>query len=226
MSHPSYITLSRYYFFILALFISSLGAKERKSPILIQKTMEHSQTLSKAYFASGCFWCVEAVFESVKGVREVVSGYSGGKEENPTYKSVSSGNSGHAESVEVLYDPKQVSFEELVEVFFESHDPTQLNGQGPDRGRQYRSIAFYQNEQEKKAIESYIKKLETKKVYDKPIVTQVLKFQKFWKAEDYHQDYEKLNPNQPYIRQVSVPRLRKFQSKYPQLLKEDHKNTH
>lgn len=226
MSHPSYITLSRYYFFILALFISSLGAKERKSPILIQKTMEHSQTLSKAYFASGCFWCVEAVFESVKGVREVVSGYSGGKEENPTYKSVSSGNSGHAESVEVLYDPKQVNFEELVEVFFESHDPTQLNGQGPDRGRQYRSIAFYQNEQEKKAIESYIKKLETKKVYDKPIVTQVLKFQKFWKAEDYHQDYEKLNPNQPYIRQVSVPRLRKFQSKYPQLLKEDHKNTH
>lgn len=226
MSHPSYITLSRCYFFILALFISSLGAKERKSPILIQKTMEHSQTLSKAYFASGCFWCVEAVFESVKGVREVVSGYSGGKEENPTYKSVSSGNSGHAESVEVLYDPKQVNFEELVEVFFESHDPTQLNGQGPDRGRQYRSIAFYQNEQEKKAIESYIKKLETKKVYDKPIVTQVLKFQKFWKAEDYHQDYEKLNPNQPYIRQVSVPRLRKFQSKYPQLLKEDHKNTH
>lgn len=226
MSHPSYITLSRYYFFILALFISSLGAKERKSPILIQKTMEHSQTLSKAYFASGCFWCVEAVFESVKGVREVVSGYSGGKEENPTYKSVSSGNSGHAESVEVLYDPKQVNFEELVEVFFESHDPTQLNGQGPDRGRQYRSIAFYQNEQEKKAIEAYIKKLETKKVYDKPIVTQVLKFQKFWKAEDYHQDYEKLNPNQPYIRQVSVPRLRKFQSKYPQLLKEDHKNTH
>lgn len=226
MSHPSYITLSRCYFFILALFISSLGAKERKSPILIQKTMEHSQTLSKAYFASGCFWCVEAVFESVKGVREVVSGYSGGKEENPTYKSVSSGNSGHAESVEVLYDPKQVNFEELVEVFFESHDPTQLNGQGPDRGRQYRSIAFYQNEQEKKAIEAYIKKLETKKVYDKPIVTQVLKFQKFWKAEDYHQDYEKLNPNQPYIRQVSVPRLRKFQSKYPQLLKEDHKNTH
>jgi peptide-methionine (S)-S-oxide reductase len=172
-----------------------------------------------AYFASGCFWCVEAIFESVKGVKEVVSGYAGGTEENPTYEDVSYGRTHHAESVKIYYDPEKISFFELVQVFFGSHDPTSLNRQGPDRGAQYRSIAFYQNEQEKKIIESYIRALEENKVYDRPIVTEVKQFTTFYDAEDYHQDYEKRNPNNPYIQNVSIPRLNRFKQNFPQYLK-------
>nr|WP_242009198.1 peptide-methionine (S)-S-oxide reductase MsrA [Robertkochia solimangrovi] len=174
-----------------------------------------------AYFASGCFWCVEAVFESVKGVKEAVSGYSGGSEKNPTYREVSYGKTGHAESVKVYYDPEVVSFDTLVTVFFGSQDPTTPDQQGPDRGKQYRSIAFYQNDEEKAIIEKHIQELEASKVYDRPIVTQVVPFTKFWEAEDYHQNYEKLHPNEPYVKNVSIPRLKKFQSKYPELLKEN-----
>ena len=175
--------------------------------------------LHRAYFASGCFWCVEAIFESVKGVDEVISGYSGGVEENPTYTNVSYGRSTHAEAVEVFYDPKVVSFKTLVRVFFGSHDPTTLNRQGPDRGRHYRSIAFYQNENEKKIIDKAVEKL-NKEVYEGRIVTQVLPFTKFWKAEGYHQDYEYNNPGNPYIQNVSIPRLKRFQKKFPELIKE------
>jgi peptide-methionine (S)-S-oxide reductase len=173
----------------------------------------------KAYFASGCFWCVEAVFESVKGVSESVSGYSGGIEENPTYKEVGYGRTTHAEAVEIYYDPEIVSFETLVDVFFGSHDPTTLNRQGPDAGPQYRSIAFYQNASEKKIIEDKIAALNAN-TYEGKIVTQVLPFQKFWIAEGYHQNYERLNPDNPYIRNVSVPRLKRFQAKFPELLKD------
>ncbi len=176
---------------------------------------------SKAYFASGCFWCVEAIFESVKGVEEVISGYSGGKEKNPTYKEVSYGNTTHAEAVEVYYDPKVVSFATLVQVFFGSHDPTQFHRQGPDRGAQYRSIAFYQNEDEKRIIQNYIQQLTDENVYRNDIVTEVKAFDIFYDAEDYHQDYEKRNPNQPYIRAVSIPRLNRFKKLYPELLKEE-----
>ncbi|WP_224489428.1 peptide-methionine (S)-S-oxide reductase MsrA [Robertkochia flava] len=174
-----------------------------------------------AYFASGCFWCVEAIFESVRGVKEVVSGYSGGSEKNPTYEQVSYGRTSHAESVMVYYDPEVVSFGTLVQVFFGSHDPTTLNRQGPDKGAQYRSIAFYQTPEERKTIQDYIIKLEEGNYFENPIVTEVREFEKFWKAEDYHQDYEKRNPDNPYVRNVSVPRLKKFQKTYPELLKED-----
>jgi len=174
-----------------------------------------------AYFASGCFWCVEAIFESVKGVKEAVSGYAGGTEPNPTYEEVSSGTTGHAESVKVYYDPDEVSFLQLVQVFFGSQDPTSLNRQGPDRGTQYRSIAFYQNEQEKQIIESYIKGLEDQHVYDRPIVTEVKKFDTFYKAEDYHQNYERNHPNNPYIRNVSIPRINRFKQNFPEFLKEE-----
>lgn len=177
---------------------------------------------SKAYFASGCFWCVEAIFESVKGVKEVISGYSGGTEKNPTYEQVSYGRTGHAEAVEVYYDPKVVSFEILVQVFFGSHDPTTLNRQGPDRGAQYRSIAFYQNEEEKKIIDTYITGLEQAKAFPSPIVTQVVPFTKFWRAEDYHQDYERNHPENPYVQQVSIPRLKRFKANFPELLKSEH----
>ncbi|SDN06662.1 peptide-methionine (S)-S-oxide reductase MsrA [Kriegella aquimaris] len=174
-----------------------------------------------AYFASGCFWCVEAIFESVKGVKEAVSGYAGGTEKNPTYEQVGRGLTSHAEAVEVYYDPKEITFIELVQVFFGSHDPTSLNRQGPDRGPQYRSIAFYKNEEEKKIIDTYIAALKEQHIYDAPIVTEVTKFTKFYDAEDYHQDYEKRNPDNSYIRNVSIPRLNRFKQNFPEYLKKE-----
>ncbi|CAN5405837.1 peptide-methionine (S)-S-oxide reductase MsrA [soil metagenome] len=172
---------------------------------------------ARAYFASGCFWCVEAIYESIKGVDEVISGYSGGHTKNPTYEGTNTGRTGHAEAVEVIYDPAVVDFTTLVRVFFGSQDPTQVNGQGPDMGSQYRSIVFFQNQKEKEIIEKI--KAEVAKNFDKPIAAEVLPFQKFWLAEEYHQDYEKLNPNNPYIQNVSIPRLKRFKQKFPQILK-------
>lgn len=177
--------------------------------------------LSKAYFASGCFWCVEAIFESAKGVKESVSGYSGGTKKNPTYGQISTGVLRHAESVKVYYDPKITSFSTLVEIFFGSHDPTTKDRQGPDRGPQYRSIAFYQNETEKKIIEDYINKLTKNKVFSNKIITEVTKFEIFYDAEESHQNYEKRNPYQPYVQNVSIPRLNRFKKKFPKLLKEE-----
>jgi peptide-methionine (S)-S-oxide reductase len=176
---------------------------------------------ARAYFASGCFWCVEAIYESVKGVDEVISGYSGGFTENPTYELSNTGKTGHAEAVEVIYDPEIVSFESLVDVYFGSQNPTQVNGQGPDNGSQYRSIIFYQNDEQKKIIE--VKKEALAKELDATIAAEVYPFQKFWAAEDYHQNYERLHPNQGYIRNVSIPRLNRFKAKFPDILKEDQK---
>ncbi|MGB3775085.1 MAG: peptide-methionine (S)-S-oxide reductase MsrA [Leeuwenhoekiella sp.] len=195
---------------------SMMSAMAMKDPVQTsaENGMEH------AYFASGCFWCVEAVFESVKGVDEAISGYSGGEEKNPTYQQVSSGSTMHAEAVEVIYDPAIVNYQTLVNVFFGSQDPTTANRQGPDRGRQYRSIAFYQNDEQKQIIESTIERL-NESTYNGNIVTQVMPFQKFWEAEDYHQDYERNHMNDPYIRSVSIPRLNRFKEKFPELLKEN-----
>jgi len=190
----------------------------------LEKVMLSSEGLQQyktAYFASGCFWCVEAVFESVKGVKEVYSGYSGGKEKNPTYEEVAYGRTGHAEAVEVFYDPKVISFSQLVQVFFGSHDPTSLNRQGPDRGAQYRSVAFYKNKEEQKIIQEYIDLLESKNIYDRPIVTQVAPFTVFYRAEEYHQDFERRNPNNSYIRNVSIPRLNRFKENFQSYLKEE-----
>ena len=176
--------------------------------------------LVKAYFASGCFWCVEAIFESVIGVEEAVSGYAGGKTLNPTYEKIGTGKTGHSETVAVYYNPEKVRFKTLVDVFFGSHNPTTVNGQHPDYGSQYRSIAFYKTQNEKKIIEDAIIKLNAE-VYKEKIVTEVTLFSKFYKAEDYHQDFERRNPNQGYVKAVSVPRLNKFKKKFPQLLKND-----
>ena len=173
----------------------------------------------KAYFASGCFWCVELIFENVRGVTEVYSGYAGGKTEDPTYKKIGSGATGHAETVEILYDSSEISFATLVDVFFGSHDPTTPNRQGPDRGTQYRSIAFYSSDQEKSIIESHISKLSDSKVYEDTIVTEVKPIDKFYLAEEYHQDFEKKNPNHPYVQSVSIPRFNLFKSKYAHLIK-------
>ena len=178
------------------------------------------QQYETAYFASGCFWCVEAIYESVYGVEEVISGYAGGTTVNPNYLQIGTGRTGHAETVEVYYDPKKVDFKTLLAVFFDSHDPTTKNRQGPDRGTQYRSIAFYSNEQEKKIIEDYIEELTNKQVFSNPIVTEIKPHTVFYKAEEYHQDFEKLNPSHPYVRQISIPRINKFKQKIPEVLKE------
>ena len=186
--------------------------------LIISFIQLNSQDMKEAYFASGCFWCVESIYESLIGVSEVESGYSGGSTNNPTYYTVLTGLTGHAEAIKVYYDAEQISFKELVKVFFGSHDPTTLNRQGPDKGTHYRSIAFYSNDDEKKIINDEIDRLLKNKTYPK-IVTEVKKFKKFYLAEDYHQDYKEKNPNNAYIWNVSVPRINKFKSKYSELLK-------
>ena len=180
---------------------------------------EIGQNDKVAYFASGCFWCVEAIFESVEGVSEAISGYAGGHTINPTYQTIGTGRTGHAESVAVYYDPQIINFKTLVDVFFGSHDPTTKNGQHPDYGTQYRSIAFYNSLEEKEIIEGAIKKLNTE-VYKNKIVTEVKKIDIFYEAESYHQNYEKRNPYDRYVRNISIPRLKRFQKKFPELLKE------
>lgn len=188
--------------------------------VTVAKTSVNTEGLSKAYFASGCFWCVEAIYESVKGVEESISGYAGGHTSNPTYESSNTGRTGHAEAVEIYYDPAIVSFATLVDVYFGSQDVTQVNGQGGDRGSQYRSIIFYQNKEEKKIIQEKIAILNKEIAPDK-VAAEVKFFDKFWIGEDYHQNYEKLHPNQGYIKAVSVPRLKRFQAKFPELIKTD-----
>jgi len=195
---------------------SQASEMENKIPVQV-KTVNG---LDRAYFASGCFWCVEAIYESVKGVEEVISGYSGGHTENPTYESSNTGRTGHAEAVEVIYDAKIISFSDLVDVYFGSQNPVQVNGQGPDWGSQYRSIIFYQNKEQKNII--LTKKNALTKKLERKVAAEVYPFQKFWKAEGYHQNYEKRNPNNRYIRGVSIPRLKRFQAKFPELLKSKH----
>ncbi len=171
---------------------------------------------SRAYFASGCFWCVEAVFESVNGVEEVYNGYSGGHSKNPTYEDSNTGKTGHAEAVEIIYDSSIISFSSLVDVYFGSQNIEQFNGQGGDIGSQYRSIAFYQNEEEKMIID---KKITALKAEGFKVASEVMNFEKFWMGEDDHQDYEHKHPNHPYIKAVSVTRLNRFKEKFPELLK-------
>lgn len=208
------------------LFLTLTSSQNCHSPSpQTETTMMDQKDLSqyhRAYFASGCFWCVEAVFESVKGVEEAISGYAGGDEKNPTYEKVSAGVTGHAEAVEVYYDSTLIDYPTLLQVFFGSHDPTTLNRQGPDAGTQYRSAIFYQNDQERKLIEDYIGNLKETNTFDGPITTEVSALKKFYPAEDYHQDYERKNPNNPYVRAVSIPRLKKFQEAHKELLKENH----
>lgn len=180
-----------------------------------------AQKTKVAYFGSGCFWCVEAIFETVKGVKEAESGYCGGTTKNPTYEQICTGKTGHAETVKVTYDPNVISYSDLLRVFFNSHDPTTLNQQGPDRGTQYRSVIFYSNETEKQLAKDYIKNLLDKKAF-KEITTTLERFDTFYPAEAYHQDFEKRNPDYPYVKQVSLPRLKAFKNKTKDLLKKNH----
>ena len=175
-----------------------------------------------AFFAGGCFWGVEAVFEHVKGVKMAISGFSGGSAKSPSYEQVSEGSTGHAESVEVIYDPTKVTYEQLLEVFFTvAHDPTELNRQGPDVGPQYRSAIFYRNDEEKKAAEAYVADLAQKKVYSKPIVTSIEAFKGFYAAEEYHQNYMDKHPNSAYIVYNDAPKLEHLKQQYPALYKKN-----
>jgi len=172
-----------------------------------------------ATLAGGCFWCLEAVFDDLKGVESVESGYMGGRSGNPTYEEVCSGDTGHAEVVRIGFDPKQVSFKEILEVFFVIHDPTTLNSQGNDVGTQYRSAVFYHSPEQKSAAEQVIADLTAARVYDDPIVTEVVPASQFYVAEDYHQEYFARNPAQPYCAYVVKPKVAKFRKRFLEKLK-------
>lgn len=202
---------------IAVLSFGCTEAQNQKTKSEIKSENFDDEKYERAYFASGCFWCVETIYESLKGVEEVFSGYSGGHTKNPTYESSNTGKTGHAEAVEVIYDPEVISFSTLVDVYFGSQNVTQKNGQGPDIGSQYRSISFYTNQKEKDIINQKIESLS--KDYNKPVAAEIKAFEKFWMAEEYHQDYKKHNPNNSYIQGVSVPRFNRFKSKFPELLK-------
>ncbi|MFT3883801.1 MAG: peptide-methionine (S)-S-oxide reductase MsrA [Gemmatales bacterium] len=175
--------------------------------------------LETATFGTGCFWCTEAVFQQLKGVQQVTSGYSGGKVKNPTYEQVCSGDTGHAEVIQVIYDPKVISFKELLEVFWKTHDPTTLNQQGADHGTQYRSAIFYHDAEQKKLAEEYKDKLNKAEVYHRPIVTEVTAFSEFYPAEKYHQNYYNDNSSAGYCRAVIQPKLAKFKEVFKDKLK-------
>lgn len=175
--------------------------------------------LQTATLAGGCFWCLEAVYDEIKGVHSVESGYAGGHVDNPTYQEVCSGTTGHAEVVQVHFDPNIVSYRNLLNVFFAIHDPTTLNRQGADVGTQYRSAIFYHDEEQKRIAEELIQELNAQKIWDRPIVTQVEKLEKFYIAEEYHQEYYARNPYQPYCMAVVTPKVTKFRKHFLELLK-------
>lgn len=208
--------------FTLLIFAILLMAGCKSQTIKPDNTMDtpvNGMITDTATLASGCFWCVEAVFQELKGVISVTSGYTGGKIKNPTYREVCSGLTGHAEACRIVYDPSVISFDELLEVFWASHDPTTLNQQGADKGTQYRSAIFYHSEKQKQIAEAYKAKLNDEKVFDKPVVTEINPADIFYIAEDYHQNYFNENGDAPYCTFVIVPKLEKFRKIFKDKLK-------
>ena len=192
--------------------------QQKKSTIQNMTTDNHHTQL--ATFGAGCFWCTEAIFQDIKGVEKVESGYSGGKVKNPTYKEVCSGLTGHAEVIQITYNPSIIRYDELLEIFWQTHDPTTLNRQGADTGTQYRSVIFYHNEQQKELAAAYKKKLDDSGVFDNQIVTEISPIINFYKAEEYHQNYYNLNSNVPYCTYVITPKLEKFKKVFSEKLKD------
>jgi peptide-methionine (S)-S-oxide reductase len=186
---------------------------------IAQNKQTMDSQFENAVFANGCFWCTEAIFLHVEGVEEVCAGYTGGETKNPTYNQVVAGSTGHAEAIEISFNTKKVSYQDLLEIFFSTHNPTTLNKQGYDVGTQYRSGIFYSSELQKKLAEEYIEELTKSKVFNSPIVTEVTSLDVFYKAEDYHQNYYKNNPNQGYCKAVINPKLEKFQKEFKHRLK-------
>jgi peptide-methionine (S)-S-oxide reductase len=195
--------------------LPACGQKSKK-----QKDQMENSKLELATFGSGCFWCVEAIFQRVEGVEKVASGYSGGYVKNPSYKEVCEGTTGHAEVCQLSYDPEQVSYDELLEIFWQTHDPTTLNRQGNDVGTQYRSVVFYHNEDQKVLAEKYKKELDEAGIYQNPIVTEIAPYETFYVAEDYHQNYFNENGSQPYCSFVIQPKVEKFKKVFKDKLKD------
>jgi peptide-methionine (S)-S-oxide reductase len=202
--------------FLSTIFLTGLSLI---STAAINKNLMETNVTDTASFGNGCFWCTEAIFQQVEGVISVESGYMGGEVENPTYKDVCTGTTGHAECLNIIYDPKKISFDELLEIFWQTHDPTTLNRQGNDVGTQYRSVIFYHNEEQKAKAEKYKDALNKSGAFEKPIVTTLEPFSTFYKAEDYHQNYFLQNGNAPYCQFVVRPKLEKFQKVFKSKLK-------
>jgi peptide-methionine (S)-S-oxide reductase len=185
----------------------------------------HASADQTAVFAGGCFWGVEAVFEHLRGVTSATSGYAGGSTAAPSYERVSSGKTGHAEAVRVVYDPSQITYDELLRVFFAvAHDPTQLNRQGPDVGTQYRSVVFYGDDDQRRAVEAYVAELRAAKAFSRPIVTEVVPLKEFYPAEEYHQDYMAHHPDAPYIVMHDAPKLKRLRREFPALYRQPAKD--
>jgi peptide-methionine (S)-S-oxide reductase len=209
--------------YLLPGFVSCANSEEHAVNALKttakMETTNNSNTYDTATFGQGCFWCAEAIFQDLKGVISVESGYSGGKVENPSYEDVCTGTTGHAESIQVVYDPKVISYEDLLQAFWSSHDPTTLNRQGNDAGTQYRSVIFYHNPKQKELAEKYKVQLNSSGTYKDPVVTEIAPFTHFYKAEDYHQLYYKMHGNAPYCQYVIRPKVEKFHKEFKDKLK-------
>ena len=210
--------MKKFFLFLMSFILLSCNGQETKTQPIKPKKMEN-KNLEYATIAGGCFWCVEACFDMMKGVESVTSGYSGGHKDNPTYEEVCTGETGHAEAIQITFNPNEVAYEDLLEVFFGTHDPTTLNRQGADVGTQYRSEIFYHSEAQKTKAENYIQLLEKEKLYDKKIVTKVSSATVFYPAEDYHQNYYNQNSSQGYCQMVIAPKLEKLRKYYKSKLK-------
>lgn len=210
------------YLLLKSLLLSSLTLS---SALMVNETNNQPSILAQdkevVTLGGGCFWCIEAFFDELEGVEDAESGYSGGRVENPTYQQICTGTTGHAEVVQITFDPKVISFREILEVFFTMHDPTTLNRQGADVGVQYRSVIFYRNEEQKSAVEQVIRKVQETQVWESPIVTEIVPFTAFYKAEDYHQEYYKLNAGQGYCRVVIAPKMEKLREHFRKKLKKN-----
>ncbi len=202
---------------VFAVTVNNLNAQSSYS-----KKLKMSNNLEIATLANGCFWCTEAIFQRLKGVNKITSGYTGGTIKNPAYREVTTGRTGHAEAIQIVFDPSVITFQEILDVFFSTHDPTTLNKQGYDRGTQYRSAIFYHSNEQKEIAEHFIKALTEANVFENPIVTEITKFDTFYKAEEYHQNYYNNNKTQGYCTAVINPKLEKFIKKYKTKLKEQY----
>lgn len=209
----SFLSLSSF------LLISSCAGKKTPTSMSIPTTQNTAVAKDTVTLGNGCFWCTEAIFQQVEGVISVESGYSGGSTENPTYKEVCTGTTGHAECLNIVYNPMVISYDELLEIFWQTHDPTTLNRQGNDVGTQYRSVIFYRSPQQKQIAEAYIQKLDSAHAFENPIVTTLEPFEHFYKAENYHQNYFNENGSQPYCQLVIKPKLDKFKKVFKHKLK-------
>jgi peptide-methionine (S)-S-oxide reductase len=209
-------------FLIINLFLviyNTSYSQKNKISDMANLSEQNNPKLEIATFGTGCFWCTEAIYERMEGVEKVIAGYSGGQVANPSYKQVCTGTTGHAEVAQIYFNPEQISYKELLDVFWQVHDPTTLNRQGNDIGPQYRSVIFYHDEKQRLAAEESKRKIEMSGIYKDPVVTEINPLINFYEAEDYHQDYYRFNPNQPYCRVVITPKIKKFTAKYQDKLK-------